>query len=295
MADLRQSSRWAKYMEALGWKVERINNCQIYIKKFPLGFGSLIKILRPNPPIPFEKIDQVAKKHKAWFVKLEPNQPFNHLTMKQLNNRGFFPTSWPLSPSKTIQINLKKSVKSLWADLKKETRNIIRKSIKNGVVVNQSLEIEQFRDLWVKSMRKKGNIFASGAEIKKTWTAFEENSHLLVAHRSTNKDQLLTGALIITFNQAAHYIFATSTGQGNKLGAPSLIVWEAILLAKKIGCRIFDFEGIYDPRFHQATKSWQGFTKFKKGFGGEEVIYVGTFIKPYNRLFRQLKPLTSNF
>lgn len=284
MADLRQSPQWAKYMKGLGWRVERVNDCQIFIKQFPFGFGSIIKILRPSLPIPFEQIDKVAKKHKAWFVKLEPDIKNQELRTKnqELKKRGFRPSFWPLSPSKTIHLDLKKSEKNLWVDLKKETRNIIRRAIRNDVVVSQFKEIEYFCDLWIKSMCRKGNLLATDREIKKIWRAFGKNSHLLLAHKSADRNQPLAGALIITYGKAAGYIFAASTEQGNKLGAPSLVVWEAIRLAKKLGGEIFDLEGIYDSRYHRATKSWKGFTMFKKGFGGEETTYIGSFTKYYN-------------
>jgi len=48
-------------------------------------------------------------------------------------------------------------------------------------------------------------------------------------------------------------------------------------LAKKMGCKIFDFEGIYDDRF--PLKSWLGFSRFKKSFGGLEVEYPGAYSK----------------
>ncbi len=51
---------------------------------------------------------------------------------------------------------------------------------------------------------------------------------------------------------------------------------DAILLAKKSGCKVFDFDGIYDERF--PIKTWLGFTKFKKGFGGKEIEYPGCYI-----------------
>ncbi len=50
MIDIRQSKDYAQYLSSLGWVVERINNINYFIKKFPL-IGSVIKIQRP------EKID----------------------------------------------------------------------------------------------------------------------------------------------------------------------------------------------------------------------------------------------
>lgn len=288
MIDLRQSPQWAEYMKGLGWRVEKVGGCQIFIKQFPFGLGSIIKILRPSLPIPFEQTDKIAKKYNAWFVKLEPNVPISHFLfpISHFQKYGFLPSSWPLSPSKTIRIDLKKSEKKLWTDLKKETRNIIRRAIKNGVAVNQSKEVEYFCELWVKSMRRKGSLLATGGEVRKMWKAFHENAHFLLAHQLTNKTQPLAGALIITYGKAASYIFAASTGQGNKFGAPSLIVWEAMLLAKNLGCEIFDLEGIYDSRYQRATKSWKGFSMFKKGFGRKEISYIGSFIKYYNSFLK---------
>jgi lipid II:glycine glycyltransferase (peptidoglycan interpeptide bridge formation enzyme) len=55
------------------------------------------------------------------------------------------------------------------------------------------------------------------------------------------------------------------------------LLWNGILWAKKNGYKIFDFEGIFDPRF--PDKNWKGFTHFKRSFGGEEVIYPGCYTK----------------
>ena len=286
MIDLRQSSHYKQYMESIGWKVEIADNCQVFIKKIPLGLGSFIKILRPSPPIPFKEIDKVAKRHRAWFVKLEPNITDHdpRSTIHDLKINGFRPSSWPLAPSKTLQINLAQPRETLFKQCEKRARNAIRKAVREGVVVVQSKDIEQFCSAWVKSMRRKGSLLATGGQIKDIWQAFSKNAHLLLANQLTNKTRLLAGALVITYDRIAHYMFATSTKEGNRFGAPSVVVWKAMLLAKKLGCRIFDLEGIYDPRYHQATKSWRGFSRFKKGFGGEEITYIGSFIKTYTLL-----------
>ena len=72
-------------------------------------------------------------------------------------------------------------------------------------------------------------------------------------------------------------MYAASSDSGNKNFAPTLLVWEAILLAKKLKLKAFDFEGIYDERFPKAAESWKGFTKFKEGFGGEKVVFMENF------------------
>lgn len=58
--------------------------------------------------------------------------------------------------------------------------------------------------------------------------------------------------------------------------ANNLIAWEAMRFGKSLDLTEFDFGGSLgqdadpkDPRF--------GFHRFKKGFGGKHVSYVGTF------------------
>jgi len=45
--DVRQSPEYARYLELLGWKIKKINSCQIFIRYLPL-LGSIIKIQRPE-------------------------------------------------------------------------------------------------------------------------------------------------------------------------------------------------------------------------------------------------------
>ncbi len=44
--DLRQSIEYAKYLESINWKVEKIDNTYIYLKKLPL-LGWYAKIQHP--------------------------------------------------------------------------------------------------------------------------------------------------------------------------------------------------------------------------------------------------------
>ena len=47
MNDIRQTAKYAKYLKKIGWQVERINEINYFIKKFPL-IGSVIKVQRPE-------------------------------------------------------------------------------------------------------------------------------------------------------------------------------------------------------------------------------------------------------
>jgi lipid II:glycine glycyltransferase (peptidoglycan interpeptide bridge formation enzyme) len=56
------------------------------------------------------------------------------------------------------------------------------------------------------------------------------------------------------------------------LPAAYAILWEAILEGKRRGCRWFNFWGVVGD--DQENHPWFGLSRFKKGFGGEEVWYL---------------------
>lgn len=260
MTDLCQSPNYGKYMQAIGWSIGRKNGLQFYIRHFPI-LGNFIKIPRPQKSINPQIIDSLAKKYHAFAVKVD------------------------FSPTKTLRLDLTLPLSQIQKQMKKDARYEIRKAEENKIVVRQSNDIEVFIKSWHKNALRRGFWIPFGKEIKSIYEAFEKNTCLLMASHYNNIyycSEPIAGALILIHDKTAYYFHAASTPEGRKLSAPYLVVFEAIKLAKKKGCQIFDFEGIYDKRFPIA--SWQGFTHFKKSFGGKEIEYPGGFIKFYNPL-----------
>jgi lipid II:glycine glycyltransferase (peptidoglycan interpeptide bridge formation enzyme) len=90
-------------------------------------------------------------------------------------------------------------------------------------------------------------------------------------------NKLLGGILLVYSDSVGYYMYACSTKEGKKLFAPTILAWEAIKVARKRGMKTFDFEGIYDERY--PLKSWLGFSRFKKSFGGKIIEFPNTYIK----------------
>lgn len=266
MADLRQSSQYSQYTKTIGWQVKQINGCQVFIRRVPL-IGSIIKIQRPDS-IPFEKIDKLAWKYRALFVKLEP------LTISNLPlaEYGFHRDSWPLLPTKTIWLDLIKTEDQLWREMEKETRSCLKRAKDNNLTIEQ-LNNEAIVKFY-EDFRKFGRGYIpKKAELQALVKAFGKKAILL----SVNG---LAGTLIFIHDQRAYYYFAFTSPWGRKKFAQYLLVWQAIKMTKKLGCEIFDMEGIEDPRY-KITRKWHGFSHFKKSFGGREVQFPGSFTKFY--------------
>jgi lipid II:glycine glycyltransferase (peptidoglycan interpeptide bridge formation enzyme) len=266
MADLRQSPQYGKYMEQIGWKVEQPDSCQIFIKKIPF-LGAFIKVQRPEK-IPFYEIEKIAKKHRAFCIKIEP---CNHGDTEKLRRHGFREDKSPYTPPKTLQIDLTPSEREILAQMKKDARYSIRKAQENQLkltkislkIFRQAWKKFNYRRLWIPSLK---------------WLRALKDSFGKDFIQLTINEPPLAGIILLKHDQIMYYYYAFSSKEGQKLFAPYLLVWEGIKLARKQGCRIFDFEGIEDPRF-KSTKSWRGFTHFKKSFGGKEVEYPDSFNK----------------
>lgn len=271
--DIRQSAEYAEFIKSLGWQVEKLGKDQVFIKKFPL-LGSLIKIQRARS-LDFDKIDDLARKHRAFQVIIEPSHT-------QLANH---PPGWrllhsPFIPTKTLVLDLERSEKAIFESFSKNKRRDILLAKKKGVVVKEG-GIEDFIDLKKKCLWQKF-IFPIGIrhDLRLLKQVFGSKAKVLLA---CFDGKPVAGTLLLFCGKTAYYWQAAATKIGKKNLAPTALVWAAVKLAKKMGFRVFDFEGVADPRFPE-QKSWQGFTHFKEGFRGQEVVYprpiTKTFLNP---------------
>lgn len=275
MIDIRQSKNYAKYMSLLGWKVERIDGANYFIKKIPI-IGSVLKIQRPKK-IDFEETEKLSKKYRVFQIILEPDltpviDPIKH--HKSILSLGFKLSRKPYLPSKTLRLDLTRPLK-----FEKETRRAIRKGSESKIKeYSTPSEIKSFREAWKKSVKFTRFVPSAEQLINLRQSFPGTNSIFLASHN------LSAGAIFIGTKDMGYYWQAFTNKEGRTSLSQYSLLYQGILWAKKQGCKIFDFEGIYDPRF--PNKSWLGFTHFKKSFGGHEVEYPGCFTK-YN-IFRPI-------
>lgn len=260
MVDLRQSSAWANYLKSIGWQVEKIDNTFIYIKKIPL-LGNFVKIQRPqnlNEGI----INFINQKYKPFQFTIEP-----------LTKLNFKLTNSPSLPAKTLIINLQKSENELLKSFSQKVKYNIKLSKKKNVKITESKNILDFTNFWRSNFEsKRFPFFSQQKNIIAMQKAFGKNSKILLAKKD---DKTIAALFLLYYDQVSYYLYAAASDAGRSNFAPTLLTWYAILLSKRTGCKIFDFDGIYDERF--PIKTWQGFTKFKYGFSKNEIEYPGMY------------------
>lgn len=263
MADIRQTVKFANYLENIGWKIEKTGKTYSFIKKVPF-LGSVVKIQRPEE-IDIGALKYVRKKHNPFQIIIEPKSK-EHGSL--ISKHGFRLGRSPYLPTKTLHLDLTKPKETLFEQLKKDARYSLRKT--KDLNIYAVHKTQAFRQSWKEAVDWKHWVPPQG--------------HLDALIKSFGKDSLFlvtpggdAGAIFLSSKDTVYYWQAFSNEKGRKTLAQYKILWAGITWAKKRGAKTFDFEGIYDERF--PNKKWKGFTHFKKSFGGYEVKYPGVFVK----------------
>ncbi len=89
---------------------------------------------------------------------------------------------------------------------------------------------------------------------------------------------VLAANLLVDYGSVRTYLHGASSDQLRALMAPYVLHWELMLDARERRMKTYDWWGIAAEDGSQPE--WTGLTRFKKGFGGEEISYPGTFDLP---------------
>lgn len=271
MVNIRQTPLYADFMRLINWKVEKVEDVFVYIKKIPL-IPAIIKIQRPQKLPALAKLAQLAKKHKTKSIIIEPKD----------ENFKFHPASWrikllhdPYIHTKSFHVDLTPTEEKIFNRFTPAKRRAVRRAQKLGIEVEISDNIEAFITLKNRTTGIFLGFLTTRGVTRPLWKTFHPN-HAKVILGKLN-DKYVAGILLLYSHKVAYYWMAGATKEGKKHFAPTLLTWEAFTFAKKMGCTTFDFEGVYDERFPKRSRDWQGFSRFKEGFGGKPIYYPQPF------------------
>ena len=257
-------------------KKELVNGYQITLHnlpRLPWKAGYCPKSSIPSQEM-FEEIKKVAKREKAIFIKFEPNVRSGLEFGKKMGlvkGRALF-TKF------TFWLDLTKSEKDLLSGMKAKTRYNVRLAEKKGVRVIEDSSNEGFEDYW-KLMEETTNrqaFYAHNREYHlKMWQEMKKagQAHLF---KAMYKGKVLSAWIVFILNGVLYYTYCASSRDNRELMANNLLAWEVIKFGKKKDCKIFDMWGSLGE--NPDTKDpWFGFHKFKAGYGGELVEFVGSW------------------
>ena len=171
----------------------------------------------------------------------------------------------------TIWLDLTPELDRLRAGLKQKWRNTLNKSERQGLTV----EIDDGARLpWLVERYaedKKARVYPgpNPAFLSSVGRSFGTDGKLMILAAVKN-DAVLAAAMLLLHGSSATYQTGWAAPEGRKLGASSLLLWNAVTELKARGIRDFDLGGIND-------RDAAGVKAFKAGLGGTEVRLVGQY------------------
>jgi lipid II:glycine glycyltransferase (peptidoglycan interpeptide bridge formation enzyme) len=202
---------------------------------------------------------------RAVFIRFEPNNSFTRLP----GSRRVL----DIQPSHSFHTDLTQEEKTLLAAMHPKTRYNIKLALKNGLIFDfDDTKSDEFFALMHETARR--DKFKSHSE--NYYKTMIENG--VVSLATVRDDQgILAAGLFASCGQTMVYLHGASSSRRREIMAPYALHWEMMMKAKSAEQTIYDWHGVDDSK-------WPGFSRFKRGFGGHDFLYPGTFDYPLDRI-----------
>jgi len=230
-------------------------------------------------------IKNLAQKRKASFMRISPlikKNTFPSFDFFQKREFRYAPIhNMDAEICSILDITI--SEDELLKNMRKSHRYLIRKANAYTMKIIKSKnnnDVQKFTDLYKNfSSYKK---FVAHKGIKEEMEILGKDNEALLFF-AIYENKIISGVLIDFVGPMAMYHHAASDDAYRNIPANYLLLWEAILEAKKRGKTYFNLFGIAPENVR--NHPWSGFTLFKTGFGGERVEFLHAMDLPLSSFY----------
>ncbi len=268
---LLQSSKWLKFQEMVGHTphlfVVENGTGEKYFSAFEhkLPFGKKYYYIPRGPFLAdtnawkefLKEFKKTLGGKNIMFVRFEPDASYEETSAKHIAD---------LQPSRTLYTDLDQEEKDLLANMHPKTRYNIRLSLKKGLsFLYKDSDVDAFIRL-IKETSARDNFTSHPADYYRAMIASG------AAQLATIKDNnhVLAAGIFARFGNTMTYLHGASSSMKREVMAPFALHWEMMMYAKAEGLKHYDWHGV-------DSLKWPGFTRFKRGFGGRDIVYPGAF------------------
>lgn len=253
---IKQKAKRGNYLECPGGPIINWENPS-YIKSF------------------VDLLKKIGRNENCCFARIRPQILKNPQNRQKLSRQGFIKAPMHLHAQDTWVLDITESEQVLLKKMRKTTRYLIRKAIREKVEIVQSDDEEDIKVLFSlqkETARRHGFIPFPLSFFLAHFRSFKKDNQIKI-FKAIWKKKILSVAMIVFYADRAIYHYSASLSAYSKIPASYLIQWEAIKEARKRGCSIYDFWGIA-PENAGPKHRFAGVTLFKKGFGGYPISYL---------------------
>lgn len=307
-----QSWEWGEFRQGLGLPLKRYGLFKKgkLSKAFQLTFHKIPFTNRyvgylPKGPLPDKELSQalaqIGKEENCAFIKVEPDVLASSPIYSV--HPSFLPSPKPLFTKYNFLLDLTPNEDELLKNMHPKTRYNIKVAQNKGVKVKEGSDkkaLETYLKLYFQTTGRQNYHGHNEYYHRMVWMTLHEASlaRFLIAYYTpprATRPVPLTAWMLLNFGNTLYYPYGGSSTEYKEVMSNNLVAWEAIKLGKKLGLKKFDMWGALGPDANP-NDPWQGFHRFKKGYGGKLVEYLGTFDLVFNDplywLFTSIDKLT---
>jgi hypothetical protein len=160
-------------------------------------------------------------------------------------------------PGYTYLLDITLAEKDLLAGFSSERRKNVKDALKKAPHIEKDYRDDQVIN------RVKATLESSGLNYNYQYLESIVKSNFCFTISTVSEGQVDAAAIVVYDSHRAYYIAGGTSKKPEKAGLSALVLWEAILEAKRLGISTFDFCGSTVPSIE----------KFFRGFGGELTPY----------------------
>jgi len=299
-----QTYEWGEFKSAFGWQPIRlmleedekivagisilkreipfINHCFFYAPRGPvLDFGrkELLQEL-------LETVEKEADRQHAISLKIDPEileEESNVLA--NLRSLGFEKALKEVQPRATFVLDLNRSLEEILMGFEEKTRYNVRLAEKKGVEVKEEASekgVRLFYGLYLETARRDKFLIHPLIYYQKLQQILFP-AGMGTVFLAYYQGKPIAGVIIFTLGEKAWYMYGASASEFRNVMPNHLLHWEVIKWAKARGIKQYDLWGI--PACPTESHPLYGVYRFKKGFRGKLVKYLGAYNFPYSPLF----------
>jgi lipid II:glycine glycyltransferase (peptidoglycan interpeptide bridge formation enzyme) len=224
-----------------------------------------------------------AGRHRAIAVKLEPRLERGAPELGVLRLPGLRPLPETLQVGQTRVVELAAD-EALMAGFDKDTRYAVRRAEREGVVVeiaedaDDTAAIDALHDLVGETQRRAGFPMPALERYRVGWRALAGAGRAVILE-ARREGELLASGMVVLEGTCSYYLFSGSRREERgepKHYASYALQWAMMRLARDRGVTHHDLWGIAPPDAGP-DHPWHGVGLFKKGFGGREIEWAGSW------------------
>ena len=247
-----------------------------YIPRGPVGLpadpGSAGRVLAAFT----DRLAEVAREHRLANVRMEPEVVSGEGTEPALERIGWRSTR-RIQQRLTRIVDLARPEEEVWQDLHRKARQSVTKARRLGVrvVTADGSRLDDYYRVYIDAAGRAAMFARSLESFRTLWGELAPRgmAHLSFAEFEETGEPVAT-LLLISCGDRIFDMYGGTTPAGEARRANYLLKWEALARSRAAGFREYDLWGLPHP----------GIARFKAGFGGREVDYIGAWQMGFDRI-----------